>query len=422
MKPKVTTLKNGARIVTIHNNAFQTVTALVLVGTGSAYEKKEENGLSHFLEHMCFKGTQKYPSAKIISETLESLGAVSNAFTSLEYTGYYVKGNPAHTDIFLSVLGDIYQHGTFPEGEIEKEKGVIIEEIKMYEDLPHYKAADELMTLMYGDQPAGRSTLGTKESVMSFSRKDYLSYKTKHYHAENTVVIVCGPEDKAMTKKVQQYFGGIDSKKGSRKAKTITKQSEFAFRIVRKPIDQAHVSIGFHSVAYRHKDMPAVRLLSTILGRGMSSRLFQLIREELGVAYSVSAYQESFLDHGIFNISAGLDKARINEVLPLIAGELARIKTELVTQTELAKAKEYTAGTFRLGLETSDDIANFYGTQLVLKKPIKEPRESLREYMAITPSDIRRVAKKLFSGKNASLVVVGDYTDGEIDTSPLAVL
>jgi predicted Zn-dependent peptidase len=423
MKPKVITLENGLRIIAIPRPEAAIVTALVLVGTGSKYESKEENGLSHFLEHMCFKGTVRRPSAKVISEELDGVGAVSNAFTSHEYTGYYAKGSPKHLSTFIDVLSDTYLNSTFPEAEIQKEKGVIIEEINMYEDLLQHKVAEELLSLMYGDQPAGWPIIGNKETVSSFTRKDFVSYKKKHYHADNTVVAICGPIDiKDTVKKVEAAFSHIDTHKSAKMKKVKDAQHTPMLRVVSKQIPQAHMAIGFRSVPFRHPDAPAVALLATILGRGMSSRLMQKLREELGAVYYVHAEQDSFIDHGIFGIIAGIDKDRPNFIIQCVLDELKNLKEKLLSKEELTKAKEYTLGMIRLGLESTDDIAGFYATPLILKKDFKTPEQIIKEYTAVTAEDMRRVARKLFVPKRANIAILGPYVEKDIDLKPFSNL
>lgn len=421
MKPRIKTLKNGLQIVAVPTDA-PTVTALVLVGTGSNYERPNEGGLSHFLEHMCFKGTLRYPTARIITETLDSLGAISNAFTSHEYTGYYVKGNPKHFGTFLSVLSDIYLNSTFPEAEIEKEKGVIVEEIRMYDDFHQSKVYEELMSVMYGTQPAGLPVIGTIESVKSFARADFLRYKQKHYHAANTVIAVCGTLSNTVQRDIEKAFESIDVKEPAPKKKVKKNNKTFQESLINKEIGQGHLAIGFHSIPYRHQDAASIKILATILGRGMSSRLFLLLREELGAAYDVRADQHSYLDHGTFTIIAGVDKNRMSEILAHIAQELSRIKEELVDPVELSKAKEYAIGMLRLGIEGTDDIANFFGMQLVLGKPVKSIEAYAKEYGKVTAKDVQRVARQIFKGKNCALAVLGPYEKAQIDTAPLAQL
>jgi len=390
-----------------------TATVLILVGAGSKYETKKESGLSHFLEHMYFKGTELHPTARSISEALDNLGAVSNAFTSHEYTGYYAKGNPKHATTFIDILSDIYLHSTFPEKEIEKEKGVIVEEINMYEDMPQHKVWDQLFALMYGDQPVGWAISGTKENVNSFSRKDFISYQKQHYTAGNTLVTVAGAFDpKTIEKQIKIAFAEINTAAAKRKKKVIDTQSLPQSTFFNKAIDQAHVGLAFRSVPLNHPDGAALSLLSTILGGGMSSRLFILLREELGAAYYVRAEQDPFTDHGMFTITAGIDKTRFAEIMQHVITALKEIKEIPVSKEELNKVKEYTLGMMRLGLESSDSIAGFYGSQVLLKAIYKTPEQLTKEYMAVTAADIQRVAKKIFVAKNANLSVVGPFEKG----------
>lgn len=416
-------LPNGLRLVMAPQADAATATVLILVGTGSKYEKKTENGLSHFLEHMYFKGTILRPTAKSIAEAFDGLGAISNAFTDKEYTGYYAKGNPAHADQFIDILSDMYLHSTFPEIEIEKEKGVVIEEINMYEDMPQYKAGENLFTLMYGDQPAGWSTIGLKATVSSFTRNNLLKYQHAHYTAENTIVLVTGAIDPvAVQRQIKKSFTLLSTKKAVSKSKVIDKQTDPQSILFHKQTDQAHLILGFRSLPTGHPDRPVVSLLSTLLGGGMSSRLFIRIREELGAAYYIHSEQETFTDHGIFSIAAGIDKTRFDEIMKGIVDELIRVKTELVSKEELVKIKEQTVGMMRLGLESSDSIAGFYGMQLLLKGEYKTPEQFTREYMAVTAADIQRVAKKIFIAKNANLSVVGPFEKQKITTEVLKTL
>lgn len=423
MKPILKTLPNGLRVLVIAQPTALTATAFVLVGTGSAYESKAENGLSHFLEHMCFKGTDKLPSTKAIVESFERIGAISNAFTSTEYTGYFAKGMPKHVPTFLEVLSDIYLHSTLPEIEIQKEKGVIIEEINMYEDMPQQKVEEILLELMYGDQPAGWMISGTKENVSGFTRKDFVAYKAKHYHAENTIVVVSGAVDpKTVYSSIKKLFGGLDQSRAAKKKKTLITKNGVQLVVARKAIDQAHVALGFHSVPFGHKDIYTLSLLATILGRGLSSRLSQALREELGAAYYVSASNDAHADYGMFEITMGIDKTRINEILRVIATILIDIKTVPVSLDELNKAREFTLGMQRLGLESSDDIAGFYGAQLLMKKEIKSPSQIEALYRKVTPADIKRVARMIFTSAHVAIAVVGPYAQKDIDTSPFLSL
>ncbi len=401
-------LPTGLRLLMTPQPDAATVTVLVLVGAGSKYEAKKESGLSHFLEHMYFKGTTARPTARVISEELDNIGAISNAFTGHEYTGYYAKGSPKHAEKFVDVLSDIYLNSTFPEKEIEKEKGVIVEEINMYEDMPQHKVFDQLMATMFGDQPVGWAISGTKEQVKGFSRKDFIQYQLEHYTAGNTVIAVAGAFDpKAIEGAVKKAFATISKATAKSKKKVNDRQSVPLHAQYKKAIDQTHIAIAFRSAPINHPDGPALSLLGTILGGGMSSRLFLQLREELGAAYYVRADHDPFTDHGLFVITAGIDKSRFEEIVSAMIATLKNIKNELVSKEELNKVKEYTLGMMRLGLESSDSVAGFYGTQLLLKGEYKTPEQLTKEYMAVTAADIMRVAKKLFVVKNSTLSVVG---------------
>ncbi len=422
-KPILKTLPNGLRVLVIPEPNALTLTTLVLVGTGSKYETKAENGLSHFLEHMCFKGTTALPSSRAVMETFDRIGSVVNAFTSNEYTGYYAKGSPKHLKKFVTVLSDIYMNSTFPEKEIEKEKGVVIEEINMYEDIPQHRVGQALTTLVYGDQPVGWPILGTKETVRSFTRQDFMRYKTKHYHAKNTIVVVSGPvEVKDVQALVLDSFGKLDASAATKKKKVAVSKKTFKSVVVNKKSDQAHMVLGFHSLPYGHRDNPAIGLLATVLGRGMSSRLFQVLREEMGAAYYVSCGNDTQTDTGLFEISAGIDSSRPNVILERICSMLSSMKETLISEQELQKALEYTLGMMRLGLESSDDMAGFYGAQVLMKGGFKTFAEIASEYKAVTAMDIRRVARKIFVAENCSLAVLREFTVNDIDTKPFRSL
>ncbi len=420
MKVIEKTLPNGLRVVMVPQADAATATVLILVGAGSKYETKRENGLSHFLEHMFFKGTTLRPTAKIISEQLDNLGAVSNAFTSHEYTGYYVKGNPKHTETFIDVLSDIYLHSLFSEKEIEKEKGVIIEEINMYEDMPQHKVWDVLFATMYGDQPVGWPISGTKEHVRNFSRKDFLRYQKEHYTSSNTVITIAGAfDEKKIFAAIKKQFGTVAMTDAKDKKKVRDTQKAFQQKVFHRKTDQAHLALGFRSPALGHKDGPTASLLATMLGGGMSARLFQELREELGVAYYVRAEHDPFTDHGMFTISAGITTNRLTEVLDCIVAVLQDLKNNPINKEELTKIQEYSVGMMRLGLESSDSIAGFYGSQLLLKKGYKTPEQLTKEYLSVTPEDLKRVAKKIFVSTSATLVLVGPFDEKKLIENPL---
>jgi len=416
------TLSNGLRVILVPQRDAVTVTMLMLVGTGSNKESKRQNGLSHFLEHVVFKATPTRPNAKLINEQFEEIGAITNAFTSDEYTGYYAKSHPRHVAILVDLVGDIVLNASLPSEELEKEKGVIVEEINMYEDMPQAKVIEALSSLMYGDSAAGRTVIGTKETVKAFTRADVVKYKSAYYTAKNTVVTVVGAFDEStVMESIKKTFSVFP--KGDKDAHALVKTTSKTpvAASVTKPIDQTHIAIGFPSVPLNHPDGAAVSLLATVLGGGMSSQLFHHLREELGVAYYVRAEQDAHSTYGEFVITAGVDTARLSEVLSVIQHILTTSKTTLVSHKELSKAREYSIGMLGMGLEATDMVAGYVATQLLLTDKIKTPEMMTREYMKVTPSDIARVATTIFNPKKVKLSFVGPTTDtakmGEIFTN-----
>ena len=411
-KAKKKIYKNGLRVVTVPMKDNPTVTVLVLVGTGSDYEPKEINGISHFLEHMCFKGTLKRNSAKIISHELDSLGCQYNAFTSTEYTGYYAKGDAKNFKQMFDIISDIYLNSTFPESEMEKEKGVIIEEINMYEDMPQAHVQDLFGEVLYGDQPAGRSTLGTKENITKMVRDNFVEYKKTHYVAGNTVVIVAGNvTNYEVYKEITKYFKDVPVSKNGKKPKTNDSQDKPNVILKYKETDQTHFVLGVRSFDLFDKRNITLAMLGGVLGAGMSSRLFSKLREEMGVAYYVRAYNQPSLDHGSLQISAGVNNGRVIEVLKEIIKECNLLIKEKVTDKELDKVKALIIGNTKMSLEATDDIANYYGSQELMKKEIKTLEEKIKEIKKVTASDIQKMAKIIFKTKNLNLAVIGPYKE-----------
>src|SRR3989338_1941844 len=366
-------LKNGLRVITVPMKDNPTVTVLVLVEAGSKYENKNVNGISHFLEHMCFKGTVKRPKATDISKELDALGSQYNAFTAQEYTGYYAKTSARHFRQIFDIVSDVYLNSTFPEVEMQKEKGVIIEEINMYEDQPQRHVQDLFMKLLYGDPPAGGGGGG-------------------------------GGKKKKILKKVK---GG---KKGNKK-KTKDIQSKPKVLVKFKETDQTHFVLGVRSYDLFSKKNAILSVLAGVLGAGMSSRLFVKLREELGVGYYVRAYNDAYTDHGFFQISAGVDNKRIEEVLEAVLEECKKLKIEKVSKEELNKVKECLIGNMKLSLELSDDIANFYGGQELLKKEILEAEEKAKKIRKVTESQVQALAKSIFKNNKLNLALIGPFKE-----------
>ncbi|MGB8815817.1 MAG: pitrilysin family protein [Minisyncoccia bacterium] len=405
-------LSNGLRIVVVPMKENPTVTVLVLVEAGSKYEQKENNGISHFLEHMCFKGTQKRLTHKEISFELDELGAHYNAFTGQEYTGYFAKADNASFEKILDVVSDIYQNSTFSEKEMEKEKGVILEEINMYKDLPQRIVEEEFSKLLYGDVPAGWSIAGLKENILKMKRSDFVDYRKKHYVAEATTVVVAGNvEEKKAFDMVKKSFSkiSVSKKYGKKGVKETQKKPQVGLYF--KDTDQTHIILGVRSLDMYKDNISVARLLSGILGGGMSSRLFTKMREDLGICYYVHAGQDSSTDHGVFVVSAGVDTKRIGIAIKAIIEEFARLKEELVSKEELDKVKSMLIGNLKLSLESSDSIAEFYGFQEAFKKKIGNPEDRIKEIKAVTAEEIRKLANEIFVDKKLNLSIVGKFKD-----------
>lgn len=415
MKFSKTVLPNGLRLITVPMPDNPAVTVLVMVEAGSKYERKDQNGLSHFLEHMVFKGTPKRPKAIDISRELDSIGAHYNAFTAQEFTGYYAKAAAKHLDTVLDIVSDMYQNPLFEEAEIAKEKGVIVEEIRMYQDLPQQHVHDILMELLYGDQPAGWNVAGTEANVKSFARQNFIDYRGAQYVAEATTVMVAGSFDESkIVKAVEKAFKKVATSKKEGKKPVAEAQTGPKVKTQFKETDQTHLVIAARTFSVFDERVPAMHVLSTILGRGMSSRLFSKMRDQLGICYYIKTDHNPFTDHGFLSISAGLDNSRVEEGVKGILSECERLKTELVSPEELKKAKDYISGTTLLELETSDSRAEFCGFQEVLKHAIESPDEIVKKINAVTAADVQKLAQEVFVNKGLNMAVIGKFKNDDI--------
>ncbi len=407
-------LKNGMRIITVPMKENPTTTVLVLVETGSKYENKENTGISHFLEHMCFKGTSRRPSAFDITKELDTIGAQYNAFTGQEYTGYYAKSDYKNLNTILDVVSDMYLNPIFPEKEIEKEKGVIVEEINMYQDLPQRIVWNEFHKLLYGNHPAGWSIAGTKETVQKIMRTDFIDYRSKHYVASATTVVVAGKiNEKDVFKKVSAAFKDIGKWKKDDKEKVWENQKTPQTSVFYKDTDQTHLILGVRSFNTYNKYNPILMVLDAVLSGGMSSRLFQKLRDEMGICYYVGSDNSEFTDHGYFSIFAGVDSKRVKEAIMTILDEMNKIKKNLVKPEELNKAKQHLIGHLNLGLESSNSLALYYGMQEVLKKDIKKPEDIIKEIKAVTAQEIKFVVERIFKDEGLNLAIVGKFKDND---------
>ncbi len=394
----------------------ETALAMVLAATGADYESKEESGLAHFLEHMCFKGTAKRPTAKGIALEFDGIGADYNAFTSRGFTGYHARAHKKHAGRILEMISDIYLNSAFPNAEIQKEKGVIIQEINMYADDPQYKVVKLANEQLYGDQAAGREISGTKESVSALTRDDLLRYRDGYYSAKNTLVVIAGNFDaKAMEKQIKDLFGSMKPGKASVHPKTVVSQEKPDVAVRFKETDQTHLILSFRAFGYSG-DKPAdvarraaTRSLASILGSGMSSRLFQKMREDLGICYYAHAAFHPRYDTGELGISAGVAHDRVEEALEAIMEEVRKIRDEGVTPEELKKVTEGRLAGLVLHLETTEDYADFYGKEEIIKRKITTAKEAAKIIQGVTLKAVNKASKDVFRKEGINLAIVGPF-------------
>ncbi len=407
---KKTIFKNGLRLVLAPQPASLAASVLILVEAGSEYETKKINGLSHFLEHMMFKGTTRRPQPGMIAEELAALGAQSNAFTTQEFTGYWAKAEAHKIGKILDIVSDLYLNPLFVTEEIEKERGVIIEELNMYEDTPMRKVQDIFLSLMYGDQPAGWDVGGEKDIIRKLTREDFIKYRAARYVMPGTVVVVAGKfNEKAVVAQVRNAFAALKRRAASKKLPTKEHQTKPQLLLKYKESDQGHLALGFRAFNIFDERRYALQVLADILGGGMSSRLFKRVREELGAAYYVRAEADPYLDHGLMSISAGVDHKKIETVITAVLAECRRLRDELVPEKELQKAKDHMIGNLILGLETADDLGSFYGGQEILTKKLLPPERVIDRIKATSAAEVRAAARAIFTNKGLNLAVIGPY-------------
>ncbi len=358
------TLPNGVRILTSPLHETKAMTLLFLVGTGSRFETSSLNGISHFLEHILFKGTEKYPGPQILAEVLDGIGANFNAYTSEEYTGFYINAAAEHFPLALDVLHDMFYHPQYAPEDIEREKGVIVEEINMYRDLPQRDVFDILKGLLYSETPMGRNIAGEPATVMAFGKEDFEAYQREFYTPDNILVSIAGnPNSFDWQGEISRLFGSKESTKARQYEPLTMKQNGPRVRVRTKETDQTHLALAVPTIKETDELMPVQSVLSTILGGSMSSRLFDEVREKRGLAYYVRSGIDSYHDTGSLVVSAGVRNASVKEALEVILIELGKFIAEPVSQKELTKAKEHFRGSLALQLEESSEIATYLAQQ-----------------------------------------------------------
>jgi predicted Zn-dependent peptidase len=409
-KPTITTLENGLRLIMVPMPQMESVTVLVGVGAGSRHETRRVNGLFHFIEHMAFKGTKKRSSTLAIATEVDAVGGEFNAFTDKELTGYFIKLAAKHKKLAFDILSDMLTNSLFNPEEVERERGVIIEEINMYDDLPMRRVAEVFERLLYGDNPMGWNTAGEKKSVQRITRQDFLDYVGDLYFAPNISVCVAGKlVKKTMSHLTSQYFGKL-KKYGKKQIKTIKPSQRVSkLKLVSKKTEQAHFCLGLSGYELTHPDRWVLGVLSAVLGAGMSSRLFIEVRERRGLAYYVQAEPEFYTDSGYLVARAGVRLNQIEEAIKVMLTEFDCLRQKRVTEKELKKAREFLKGHLILTLEDSKQVAGRYASQLLLEGKLRTPAETMRLIDEVTAADIQRVAKNIFQPKKLNLAIIGPY-------------
>jgi predicted Zn-dependent peptidase len=410
---KQTKLINGLDLITVPMQGTQAVTVLVMIGAGSKYENRKNNGISHFLEHMFFKGTTRRPDTLALSAELDSIGADFNAFTTKEYTGYWIKADSSKAELAIDILSDMLQNSKFDKEEIEREKGVIIEEINMYHENPMMYIEDVFEDCLYGDTPAGWEIIGPKANILKFDRQVFIDYIKNQYSSRNTKICIAGKIDNKIINLTKKYFGKFNDSKTKNKLKTIEKQASPKVMIKYKEGEQVNLALGVRAYPVGHKDELALKILGIILGGSMSSRLFINLRERNGLAYYVRTQVENYTDTGYLATFAGVPKDKIEEAIKIIIEEYNKIKNEIVNEEELRRVKDMVKGRTVLGLESSDNLANWYAKQLTLRNKANTPEEYFKKIEKISAKDIQRVAKEIFVNKGLNLAIIGPHKDGK---------
>lgn len=407
---KIKTLKNGLTLITIDLPELKSVTTLLAVGAGSRYETKRINGISHFLEHMFFKGSRKYPTAEQIATLVDSIGAINNAATDKEITYYWIKSADVHIELCADVLSSMVKESLLSEEEIEREKGVIAEELRMYRDNPTRFVWDLYERLQFGDQPLGWDIGGDEKTIASLERFDFVRYMNSLYSPKNMALVFVGKLPKDIEEVAEKFFLDLPERTHYKpKPYRRLKQGKPRVNVFFKNTDQANLILGVEGYDRYSEKRHAARVLSVILGEGMSSRLFLQVRERRGLAYHVSASFGPYSDTGAFAAYAGLKLEKVYEGLEVIKAELERTVAENVTEAELKKAKEIVRGRLAIRSESTNFLAEYFGTNFALDRKIETFEEYIKKTEEVTIEDVRKVAKELFNKNKYNLQVIGPF-------------
>lgn len=407
-------LPNKLRLLVTSMKSTGAVTVIVMVRAGSRYETKDINGIAHFLEHMFFKGGERYPTPRSVAEAIDGVGGTFNAFTGEEYVGYYIKVAKEKIELAFDVLSDMMLNAKFESEGLNRERGVILEEYNMYEDTPMALIHDLFTQLLFGDQPLGWSIIGEKSVINSIQREDFVAYRDRYYTASNIVVSVAGNTTLADVKKLTKKY--LPFKKAGKKNMPIPysvakAKSGKKINIVNRKTEQAHFQLGVPLFGAQHPDRYASMVLSVILGGGMSSRLFTSIRERQGLAYYVRASADHYTDTGCFVVSAGVTVSKIDLAIKTVLDEFKEISTELVTQKELKKAKDSMIGNMILSIESSEAVATGVASMELLFDKTETLAEIKQKIRAVTAKQVQALAQRIFKDDKLALVVIGPYKD-----------
>lgn len=407
-------LKNGLRVILAPMENTEAVTFLVVVGVGSRYEPKEVSGISHFLEHLFFKGTKNRPRPGQINRELDKMGAAHNAFTNKEATSFWVKSAGKDFDKSLDIVSDILLNPLFKKEEIEKERGVILQEIAMYEDLPQRKVWWNLEHLFFGEHPLGWDISGSKETVSGISHGDIVSCRRGNYLAGNMVIAVAGKIDAAKAfGKIEKKFAKVGPGKNKKAKKACFVQTAPRVDFLNKPSDQTHLALGIKSCGWHDEEKYVLNVLSVIFGGNSSSRLFMEIREKMGLCYYVFSGENFFSDIGYLGIGAGVAQDRVKTSLEKIVGLIRLLKTKKVSQNELKCAKSFIRGRTALELEATDDIAELCAFDELFYRRVIQPEEMLEKIEKVNQNDILRVSREIFRPSRINMAVIGPAEDFE---------
>lgn len=420
MNVKKTTLKNGLNVLMLHVPSVESVTFTVFAKVGSRYESEQDAGLSHFLEHMLFKGTQNFPSAAQVATPIDAIGGDFNAFTTKEHTQYYIQAEHHHFDLAFDLLTDMALRPLLKEEEIEKEKGVVIEEINMYDDNPSSVAESALDSLIWPNSALGKDVLGTKQTVSSFTRGQVFKFKESHYQPSNMILGISGNfDEKKVLEKINSTWGMLKNSAAPKLQKVVDRQAHPRFKCIDRKIQQANMALGFKSFPHEHPMNYSMYLLAIMLGGNMSSRLFTSIREERGLAYTVSSWNVPYFYTGSFNIFAGIKIDSAVEALIQILVELRKIKSDLVSEMELRRAKDFFKGKVALSHENTHRRLDWALDAFADSGEVKTISEVLKKIESVTPVDIQKAANAIFQDDHMSLAVVGPFGEGQAFESEL---